>query len=173
MSHQLVPASSTHFGCHLTPQVRRGFSVPRRKVRTAFVEMLVKLDQSPPAPPPRPGRSGRLIPGTGCARREAMGRCGCQCVPRWPRETERAAFREGASRLFPGAREARRGGRAPLAHRLLFSRSTPAPERKVLAKPWRPLGPVWKSSEAPPSSSATAAGLAITMQTLTAFGLPR
>lgn len=40
---------------------------------------------------------------------------------------------------------------------------------QALASPAR----VWRSSEAPPSSSATAAELAITTRTLTAFGLPR
>lgn len=50
-------------------------------------------------------------------------------------------------------------------------RSTLALVPKVLVKPWRPPAPVWKSLEVRPSSSATAVGLVITMQTLTAFGL--
>ena len=60
-----------------------------------------------------------------------------------------------------------------LTHGSRLLRSTPVLVPKVLAKPWHPPGPVWKSSGARHSSSATDVGLAITTRTRTAFGLPR
>lgn len=52
---------------------------------------------------------------------------------------QRAAFREGASRLFPGAREARRGGRAPLAHSSCF----PAAHQRRSRRFWPSPGLPW------------------------------
>lgn len=99
---------------------------------------------------------------------------------RWRVVWARVCFTVTCPRLLRGATlVSRRAPRGPvcvaggdLTHGSRLLRSTPVPVLKVLAKPSRPPGLVWKSSGARHSSSAMAVGLATTMRTLTAFGLP-
>lgn len=170
MSHQLVIASFAHFGsCCISP-VGRGFTVS--KIRHSEKSMSLNSNEAGLASPTLGGVADWFLVLCGVMPCPECEQCGHECVPWWLQEAE--SWLPGRERSGSSWRQWR-----PLLsvsgncwHMVPLFRSTPALVPKVLAKPSHPPGPVWKSLEVRHSSSATAVGLVITMQMLTAFGLP-